>query len=248
MLVQRVHVRPEVVDARGRDTWPFGTPAVDALIGEGLTLDKPVTILVGENGTGKSTIVTAIAEAFGLDAHGGRAGRKYVNDRPQTPLGEMIELDYTPAGSRMRTAGRAKQKGYFLRAETAFGFMSAVSGMAGYWDADITTLSHGEGFRTVFDTMFTEPGLYVMDEPEAALSFASCLRLVGLIHQLGQSGAQIVCATHSPILAATPDAAILELTDHGVQRTSWDDLELVQHWRRYLDKPDLFLRHIIDTP
>jgi predicted ATPase len=102
-----------------------------------------------------------------------------------------------------------------------------------------------EGFLTVFDAMFQEPGLYVMDEPEAALSFTSCLRLVTLMHDLGQSGAQIVCATHSPVLAATPGADIVEVGDHGLRRTAWEDLEVVDHWRRYLNNPDAYLRHLI---
>ena len=85
-----------------------------------------------------------------------------------------------------------------------------------------------------------------MDEPEAALSFTSCLRLVALIQQLGRSGAQVVCATHPPLLAATPGADIIEIGDDSLRRTTWDKLELVDHWRRYLDDPNLSLRHLID--
>lgn len=106
-------------------------------------------------------------------------------------------------------------------------------------------MSHGEGFLTIFSEMMAKPGFYVMDEPEAALSFTSCLQLVGLMHQLGQSGAQVVCSTHSPILAATPDADIIELGEHGFRRTKWDELELVEHWRRYLSDPSLYLRHVL---
>ncbi len=105
-------------------------------------------------------------------------------------------------------------------------------------------MSHGEGFITVFTERFTEPGLYLMDEPEAALSFSSCLQLVALMHQLGESGAQIICATHSPILAATPGADIIEVGEHGTQRTTWEDLTLVALWRRYLADPASYFRHI----
>lgn len=121
---------------------------------------------------------------------------------------------------------------------------SSVSGLRGYWDEDTSEMSHGEGFLTVFGSMFSEPGLYVMDEPEAALSFTSCLRLVALMQELGRSGAQVVCSTHSPILAATPGAEIIEIGDHGTRRVSWDQLELVDHWRRYLDDPGAYLRHL----
>ncbi|MGH3620219.1 MAG: ATP-binding cassette domain-containing protein [Sciscionella sp.] len=215
------------------------------LVEHGMSFTKPVTFLVGENGSGKSTLIEAFAEAYGLDARGGRAGRKYGNNRPKTPLGEILTLDSTTEGARQRGGSRSKRKGYFLRAETAFGFMEVVSGMAGYWEEDTSEMSHGEGFLTVLQTMFREPGLYLMDEPEAALSFQSCLRLVALLHQLGDSGAQVICATHSPILAGTPDADIIEVGEHGFDRVSWEQLELVANWRRYLNDPEFYLRHLI---
>jgi predicted ATPase len=245
MLVRRAYV-PEQLLPRQLDEWPYTVPCVADLVAHGLTFSQPVTFLVGENGSGKSTLIEAFAEAYGLDARGGRAGRKYGNDRLRTPLGEVMRLESTSEGARIRGASRRKQKGYFLRAETAFGFMEAVSGMHGYWEEDTGTMSHGEGFLTVFAAMFREPGLYFMDEPEAALSFSSCLQLVGLMHQLGETGAQVVCATHSPILAATPGAEIIEIGDHGFRTTSWDKLDLVSQWRRYLNDPNFFLRHIIE--
>ena len=248
MLVSRAYLREERLS--DRDEWPYNVPAVRALGDSGLAFSRSVTFLVGENGSGKSTVVEAIAEAYGLDARGGRAGRKYVNDRPRTALGEALELDLTDIGLRMKQRTRIKQKGYFLRAETAFGFMEAITQneLPGYWSEDVTTMSHGEGFLHVFEEMFDEPGLYLMDEPEAALSFSSCLSLVALMHRLGRSGAQVICATHSPVLAATPDADIVELGDDGLRRTSWDQLELVYHWRRYLDDPRAYLRHVVDPP
>lgn len=235
MIIDRVYCLP-----KNEDQWPFRIQAVRQLIEKGLQFTKPVTFFVGENGSGKSTIVEAIAEAYGLDAQGGRAGRKYVNDRPKTPLGECLEME----GSDLPVFQR-QRKGYFLRAETAFGFMSFVSGMPGYWEEDITKMSHGEGFLTVFDAMFSEPGLYIMDEPESALSFSSCLQLISLLHQLARSGSQILCATHSPLLTALPNATILELGDHGMREVAWEELSLVDHWRRYLQDPAFYLRHLL---
>ena len=226
--------------------WPFDVPCVNQLAREGMEFRSPVTFLVGENGSGKSTLVEAFAEAWGLDAHGGRAGRKYVNDRPMTPLGEVVDFDTTAAGHTARRGSRRRRKGYFLRAETAFGFMETVNGLPGYWDDDTSTQSHGEGFLTVFDAMFDQPGFYLMDEPEAALSFTSSVRLVSLMHELGQTGAQVICATHSPVLAATPGADIIEVGEHGFRRTAWEDLDLVFHWRRYMTDPRAYLRHVID--
>jgi predicted ATPase len=200
--------------------WPFTLPPVAQLCRSGLTLTAPVAFLVGENGSGKSTLIEAVAEAYGLDARGGRAGRKYGNDRSKTALGERLRLELTSAGGRMVTGPRRGRRGYFLRAETAFGLMRAVTGLPGYWSDDIAELSHGEGFLTVLDTMFAEPGLYLMDEPEAALSFSSCLSLVGLMHRLGRAGGQIICATHSPLLTALPGAQIVESASTASARSA----------------------------
>ncbi|WP_020670149.1 AAA family ATPase [Amycolatopsis nigrescens] len=244
MLVRRAYI-PDHARPQQLDDWPYTVPCVAELAEEGLAFTAPVTFLVGENGSGKSTVVEAIAEAFKLDSHGGRAGRKYVNDREITPLGQVLRLDTTAAGGRMLRGPRTKRKGFFLRAETAFGLMNAVSGMLGYWEGDTSQMSHGEGFLTVFAEAFRAPGLYLMDEPEAALSFSSCLQLVALMHDLGASGAQIICATHSPILASTPGADIIEIGEHGTRRAKWDELDLVVQWRRYLTDPGTYLRHMI---
>jgi len=105
--------------------------------------------------------------------------------------------------------------------------------------------SHGEGFVAVLQTVLNEPGLFLMDEPEAALSFTSTLRLMALIDNARNVGAQIICATHSPVLAGLPDAEILELGEHGVRSVAWDDLELVSHWRQFLNRPEAYLRHLL---
>ena len=246
MFVSSVSVENELVSDDEREQWPFTIPCVAAIARDKLELERPVTFLVGENGSGKSTLVEAIAEAFGLDARGGRAGRKYGNNRGKTPLGTVLRLDLTREGARMKSGSRAKQHGYFLRAETTFGLAEVVSGMPGYWAENLDEQSHGEGFLVIFDAMFRQPGLYLMDEPEAALSFRSCLHLVALMHQLGQTGAQVICATHSPILASLPDADIIEIGDHGYRRTEWRDLDLTDHWRRYLANPEVYLRRLLE--
>ena len=246
MFVTSVSVEQALISDEERDQWPFTVPCVAALARDGLELTRPVTFLVGENGSGKSTLVEAIAEAAGLDARGGRAGRKYANNRDKTPLGKVIRLGLTHAGAKMQGGPRTRRKGYFLRAETTFGFAEVVSGMHGYWEEDLAERSHGEGFWVIFESMFTEPGLYLMDEPEAAFSFTSCLHLVALMHQLGERGAQVICATHSPVLASTPGAEIIELGGYGFRRAEWSELDLVDHWRRYLANPEVYLRRLIE--
>ena len=84
-----------------------------------------------------------------------------------------------------------------------------------------------------------------MDEPEAALSFRSCLRLIALMHQLGETGAQVICATHSPLLASTPGADIIEVGEDGYRRADWGSLDLTDHWRRYLASPEQYLRRLL---
>lgn len=248
MLVRRAYIPDQLQPGRAeRSRWPFTVPCVAQVADHGLEFTRPVTFLVGDNGSGKSTLVEAIAEGFRLDPYGGRASARTGRPTPQkTPLGEVLRLDTTAAGSRMLGGPRLKKRGFFLRAETAFAMTEQLGGVPGYWAEDTSTMSHGEGFVTVFRAMMNAPGFYVMDEPESALSFTACLHLVALVHQLGQTGAQVVCATHSPILAATPGADIIEVGEHGFRRTAWNRLELVDHWRRYLEAPDAYLRHLID--
>jgi predicted ATPase len=222
-------------------------PMVRQLAAQGLTFARSVTFLVGENGSGKSTLIEAIADTVKINSEGGKAGTRYASTGEKTSLGKALTADLTADGLRLVSGSRLARKGFFLRAETLFGLGRNVSGQYGFWETDLETQSHGEGFFTVFDAMFDEPGLYLMDEPEAALSFTSCLRLVALMHELGQSGAQVICATHSPILASVPGAEIIELGEHGMRQSAWDELDLVDHWRRYLANPHAYLRRFITT-
>lgn len=242
MLVHRAYI-PDSLRPPNLNVWPYTVPAVAELAEHGLTFTQPVTFLVGENGSGKSTIVEAIAEGFKLDAYGGRARPRHGRPNPQkTPLGEVIRLETTVHGTRLPAT---RKRGFFLRAETAFGMTENLGGVGGYWEDDTSALSHGEGFLTIFRAMFQDRGLYIMDEPEAALSFSSCIQLVALMDQLGKSGAQVICATHSPILASTPGADIVEIGEHGTRRVTWSELDLVDHWKRYMDDPNRYLRHAL---
>ena len=240
MLVTRL----SIADAPANE-WPFTLPGI-ASLAEGVELTAPVTFLVGENGSGKSTIIEAIADACGINSEGGKAGTKYASTGEVTPLGEVLDVELTSAGRRLIHGPRLKRRAFFFRAETLFNLAQHVSGLFGFWDENLNEQSHGEGFFTVIDRMVSGPGLYLMDEPEAALSFSSCLRLIGAMADVASDGGQIICATHSPLLASLPGAQILELGDHGIRATEWDKLQLVDHWRRYLAKPDFYLRYVLD--
>jgi predicted ATPase len=246
VFVSRAYV-PESLRPDNYRQWPYTVPAVAEVVEHGVEFTHPVTFLVGDNGSGKSTLVEAIAEGFKLDARGGRAARKAGSaDMTRTPLGEVLRLETTAKGGRMLAGPRLRKKGFFLRAETAFGMTENLGGVPGYWEENTAEMSHGEGFLAVFRSMFRDPGFYVMDEPESALSFTACLQLVALMYELGESGAQVVCATHSPILASTPGADIIEVGDHGLRRVKWSDLQLVDHWRRFLNNPTAYLRYLTE--
>ena len=108
-------------------------------------------------------------------------------------------------------------------------------------------LSHGEGFLEVLRTRVNQPGFYLMDEPDAPLSFTACLGLVALLHDLVGAGGQAVVATHSPMVAAVPGASLLELGEWGMRPVRWDELDIVGHWRRFLREPDSYFRHWLDA-
>jgi predicted ATPase len=242
MIIEGVAARAYPAgEAPDRPGWPFTLAPVAQLMREGLRFDRPVAFLVGESGSGKSTIVEAIAEAYGVDARGGHIGRQYASPEPLSVLGQAIRLRRTGVG---RNLVGTKPRGYFLRAETSYGFFEYVTGTPAYGGHDLLRLSHGESFLAVFDTRFTRQGLYLMDEPESALSFTSCLRLLTLLGDIAERGSQVICATHSPLLAALPGAQVLEIGEHGIREVAWQDLELVDHWRRFLARPDAYLRHL----
>ncbi|GAB3698344.1 AAA family ATPase [Mariniluteicoccus flavus] len=232
--VRRVFARPDVSVG---NHWPHTIPAVRQLLTEGLDLGS-ATVLVGDNGTGKSTVVEALAGAYGLNVEGGSTGAMHRTRETESSLaGDLV-------AERGAGAGRG---GFFLRAETMHSFYSYLE------DAGIASFharSHGESFLDVIEARCfwrgePQPGLYLFDEVESALSFGSSLRVLAtLIELLETDGVQVVLATHSPVLAALPGARILEFGPDGYADAVWDDLELVVSERHFLRDPRAFLRHL----
>ncbi|WP_344044529.1 AAA family ATPase [Nocardioides panacihumi] len=222
--------------------WPRTIPAVEQILGEGLSLPKGVTFLVGENGSGKSTIVEAVAMAFGLNREGGTAQSRHSTRESESPLVGALRLQRGLGSSRW---------GFFLRAETMHGWYTYLEqnpppDSSRLRDPVFHEMSHGESFLAVLRRRFDSPGFYCLDEPEAALSFSSTLGLIAALHDVVATGGQVLCATHSPVLAAMPGATILEVGPWGLRRATWDELDLVGHWRAYLAEPHRYLRHVID--
>ena len=216
--------------------WPLTIPAVAQLFGDGLDLDPGVTFLVGENGSGKSTLVEAIAIAFGLSPEGGSAFGRHSTRETESSLHRDLVLQ--------RGIGAGKW-GFFLRAETMHSWYTYLEEHAGPRDPRFHEMSHGESFLALLDARFDSTGFYCLDEPEAALSFSSTLALMSVLDRLAGEGSQVLCATHSPVLAALPGARILEVGDWGLRDAQWADLELVKHWKAYMDDPQRYLRHLL---
>lgn len=140
--------------------------------------------------------------------------------------------------------------GFFLRAETMHGWCTFSEETVE--DDHLSRrppayheMSHGESFLAVARTRLDSPGFYCLDEPEAALSFSSTLALLGHLAELTKGPAQVLCATHSPVLASLPGARILEAGPWGLREAAWEELDLVQHWKRFLDAPGRYLRHVL---
>ncbi|MCY7401205.1 MAG: AAA family ATPase [Nocardioides sp.] len=223
------------------DSYPASVPGVAQLLEDGLDLLPGVTFLVGENGSGKSTIVEAVATAFGMSPEGGSTHSQHSSRPTESSLGSALQI--------VRGVG-ASRWGFFLRAETMHGWYTYIEDNpkppTGPQDVAFHEMSHGESFLAVLESRFSGTGFFCLDEPEAALSFSSTLGLVAILQRVVRMRGQVLCATHSPVLASLPGARILEVGEWGLRETAWADLELVDHWRRFLDVPQAYLRHLED--
>ncbi|WP_458107016.1 AAA family ATPase [Arthrobacter sp. R3-55] len=229
-------VAEDPAKALDRRQWPASLPPVAQLLEEGLDL-SPATIFVGENGSGKSTVVEAIALAYGLSPEGGSTGARHTTRSTESELGNHLQL--------IRNAGSSK-RGYFLRAETMHGFFTYLeNNPSRHGDLPFHDMSHGESFLELALDRFRGPGLWVLDEPESALSFNGCLSLLSVLKELLDGGkSQVIMSTHSPLLAALPGARILEVGQWGLRPRQWSDLDLVTNWRSFLEAPERFIRHL----
>ncbi|SEQ22604.1 Predicted ATPase [Lentzea xinjiangensis] len=228
-------------EAADTHRYPFTLPVVRHLAEHPLDLTAPVTFLVGDNGAGKSTLVEAIAVAAGFNAEGGTQSFRFATRATESSLGDHLTLSW---------GTRKPRTGFFLRAESFYNVATEIDRIGGgihasYGGKSLHERSHGESFIDLMTHRFGGRGLYVLDEPEAALSVKGCLTVLRRMHDLVLEGSQFIIATHSPILLAAPGATILEITD-TIDEVSYDTAEPVALTRNFLDGPDRFLKHLLD--
>ena len=241
-FIRSVEIGGEAADRRA---YPLNLPAFRGV--SSLDLDPRVTIFVGENGSGKSTLVEGIAVAAGFNAEGGTANFNFATQRHLPELAKHLSL--VRGTRRPRT-------GFFLRAESFFNVATEIERLdeepsiaprigPAYGPKPLHEVSHGESFLSLALHRFGPGGLYLLDEPEAAMSPVGCLALVRRFYDLVEQGSQFVIATHSPIVMAFPGALIYVLSPSGPRRSSWDDLDHVKVLKDFLNERDVVMAELL---
>jgi predicted ATPase len=222
--------------------YPFHLPAIREL--ETLPLHPAVTFLVGENGSGKSTLLEAIAVAAGFNPEGGSNNFRFTTRASHSGLHQCLRL--ARSHKRPRT-------GFFLRAESFFNVATEVEALErvepglieSYGGRSLHEQSHGESFIALLKHRFGADGLYLLDEPEAALSPSRQMAALVRIHDLVEERSQFIIATHSPILMAYPNATILAVGEHGLSPVRYEDTEHYSITRRFLNNPQGMLEQLL---
>jgi predicted ATPase len=231
-FLQNVRTLPEKIDPA---TFPFTIPAFSR--GIDLTFASPVTFFVGENGSGKSTLLEALAEGCGFNPEGGSRDHHRETTAGRSPLLEALRLTWRPKVT----------KGFFLRAESFYNFatyIEGVSDMGAYGGKSLHAQSHGESFLALFAHRFDQ-GVFILDEPEAALSPQRQLSFLRIIHDLAATRrAQFLIATHSPIILAYPGAVLFSLDGGAIEEIAYHETKHYLITRDFLSSPDRFFKHL----
>lgn len=227
--------------------YSFALPAVQALAHSGgMRFSQPVTFLVGENGAGKSTLLEAVAAAWGFNPEGGSRNFRFSTASTHAQLYRALVL---------QRGARRPRDGFFLRAESFYNIATEVerlekilpdgSMLEAYGGKSLHEQSHGESFLALMLHRFRGRGLYLLDEPEAALSPARQLALLAALDDLVKKGSQFLIATHSPLLLAYPRAEIFVLDGARVAKTPYRETEPYLLTKRFLDAPERMLRELL---
>ncbi len=209
--------------------YPFNIPALQNL--QAMEFHEDVTFIVGENGSGKSTLIEAIAMKMGFGAEGGTRNVRFSTAETTSQLCNYIDV--------VKSYRQATDY-YFLRAESFYNvasYMEETGYLHGYGGKSLHQQSHGESFMATITNKLQGHGLYIFDEPEAALSPTRQLSALVAIHELVQQHSQFIIATHSPILLAYPRAKILQLSEDGIVEVKYEDTEHYKVTKSFLDNP-----------
>ncbi len=220
------------------DRYPFCLPAIRSF--EWIDLHPKVTFIIGENGSGKSTLLEAIAVALGFNAEGGTKNFRFGTRGSHSELHDYL---------RIAKGIRRPNDGFFLRAESFFNVATEIENLGvgdSYGGRSLHEQSHGEAFLALMMERFGGHGVYILDEPEAALSPQRQLAVLSRIHDLVLDDSQFIIATHSPILMAYPDACIYQCGADGISQTFYQDTEHFQVTRDFLDNPERMLRILME--
>ena len=220
------------------DSYPFCIPAIRKL--KTLKFHPDVTFFVGENGSGKSTLIEAIAVGLGFNPEGGTKQSQFTTNRTHSELHRYLRL--------VRSFKKPGDE-YFLRAESFYNlatFMEETGYLRGYGGKSLHQQSHGESFMATLLNKLTGGGLYIMDEPEAALSPSRQMAALSAIHGLVEQHSQFIIATHSPILLAYPRACIYQLDNQGLRKIDYEETEHYSVTRQFLNGYQQLLKILME--
>ncbi len=230
-------------------SYPGRLPVVKHLARMGeLRFNKPVTFLVGENGVGKSTLVEAIAVAMGFNPEGGTVNFRFSTRATHSELYKLLTV--------VKSA-RSRRDGFFLRAESFYNVASNIDDMddapsfgppviESYGGVSLHEQSHGESFMALVENRFGGHGLYILDEPEAALSPMRLMTLMAHINELVKKDSQFIISTHSPMLMTLPGSEIYEISERGIRSVSYEETEHFQVMRNFLAAPERSLKYLLN--
>jgi predicted ATPase len=236
LFIRSVSLQRE--DVASFDEYPFNVPVVRNL--DELVFDSQVTFLIGENGSGKSTLIEAIAIACGFNPEGGSKNFNFETRAETSPLYRLM---------RVVRGYKRPTDGYFLRAESFFNVATEIDErqLASYYGGrSLHEMSHGEAFFTLLNDRLLGGGLYIFDEPEAALSPTRQMAMLTRMHELVGDASQLIIATHSPILMAYPGAQILEIVDGELRRVKYEETEHFQVMRQFFLQRERMLRILLE--